>query len=211
MPAPARVVATDPRDLAGVLASIDEIGGVLDAAEQATALRRRLEGRLASLRRMLEGRPRPRVAVLEWPDPLYAPGHWVPEMVDAAGGESVFGAAGAPSRPASFAELAAGRPEVIVLAFCGFDLHETQARLRELASSPGWLEASRSARVVAVDGSAFFSRPGPRVVDGIGLLSWALHRVHPEGRPLVGGAAELIEAGWIDLASLPASADQRTA
>ncbi len=199
----ARVVTTDPRDLEDVWQSIVDVADVVEAGTQGASLVGRIRRRLARLDRLVAGRRRPRVAVVEWPDPPYSPGHWVPDMVTAAGGEPVFGEAGAPSRPAELRELADAKPDLVVLAFCGFDLLETRARMRELARHDGWIDVARSARVVAVDGSAYFSRPGPRLVEGIGLLAWAMHRAHPELQPHPGRGAELIEAGWVDLAALP--------
>lgn len=203
MPRAARVVATDPRDLELVWESIVDVAEAVEAGTQGASLVGGIRRRLARLGRLLDGRPRPRVAVVEWPDPLYAPGHWVPDMVVAAGGLPVFGEAGAPSQPAGLDDLLAAKPDLVVLAFCGFDLLETQARMRELARHEGWIDVARAARVVAVDGSAYFSRPGPRLVDGVGLLAWAMHRAHPELQPHPGRGAELIEAGWVDLAALP--------
>ncbi len=203
MPRAARIVATDPHELDEVWESIVDVAEAVDAGTQGASLVGRIRRRLARLDRLLAGRRQPRVAVVEWPDPPYAPGHWVPGMVSAAGGEPVFGEAGAPSRPADLAELRDAKPDLIVLAFCGFDLLETQGRMRELARHDGWIDVARGARVVAVDGSAYFSRPGPRLVEGIGLLAWAMHRAHPELQPHPGRGAELIEAGWVDLAALP--------
>ncbi len=203
MPQAARVVATDPHDLAEVWESIVDVAEAVAAGTQGAALVGGIRRRLSRLSRLLTGRTRLRVAVVEWPDPPFAPGHWVPDMVAAAGGESVFGEAGVPSRPADLAELQAAKPDMVVLAFCGFNLLETQARLRELARHEGWIDVARRARVVAVDGSAYFSRPGPRLAEGIGLLAWAMHRAHPELQPHPGRGAELIEAGWVDLAALP--------
>lgn len=203
MPDAAEVASTDPRDLEGVLEGIIEIGVAVGAESEGKAMAARFRSRLHWLASILEKRDALRVAVIEWPDPLYAPGHWVPDMVEAAGAIAVLGVAGKPSYRIELDDLAAARPEVIVLAFCGFDLYETQGRFRELTSHPGWPGAARHARVFAVDGSAYFSRPGPRLMDGIEILAWALHRPHAGLRPPVGRGAELIEAGWVDLASLP--------
>ncbi len=203
MPQAARVVTADPRTLEAVWQSIVDIAEAADAGTQGASLVGGIRRRLTRLAGYLEGRPRPRVAVIEWPKPPFAPGHWVPEMVEAAGGRNVLGTAAQPSRPVELAEVATGRPDLIVLAFCGFDLLESQARLRELSEHEGWREIARGARVVAVDGSAYFSRPGPRLADGIALLAWAMHRSHPELQPPPGRGAELIEAGWVDVAALP--------
>ncbi len=206
LPQAAKVVATDPHRLEDVWQSIADTAEAVDASTQGAALVGTIRKRLVRVAKYTSDRAQPRVAVIEWPDPPFAPGHWVPEMVAAAGGLSVFGEAGVPSRPAELGELQSAKPDVVILAFCGFNLLETQARLRELASHNGWIEVARGARVVAVDGSAYFSRPGPRLADGVSLLAWAMHRAHPELQPPPGRGAELIEAGWVDLAALPVRA-----
>ncbi len=206
MPSAAAVASFDPTNLEEVLASIGDIAAVAGAGATGQAIVARLRSRLHRLTSLVTELEPPRVAVIEWPDPLYAPGHWVPEMVEAAGGINVFGTSGQASQPTTVAELAAAQPDVIVLAFCGYNLYETQARFKELTANPDFVEATRFARTFAVDASAYFSRPGPRLVDGIELLAWALHRCHPRLQPPVGRGAKLIEAGWADVASLPLSA-----
>ena len=173
MPREARVVSSDPQDLEGIFASILEIGAVV-GADDSEALVASLRDRLRQVRKLVAGLPQPRVAVLEWPDPPYAPGHWVPGMVEAAGGRSVLGSSGRPSRRMAWEEILDSRPDVVVLAFCGFNLAETLGRADEIEGEP-WRRLTESVEVVAVDGSAYFSRPGPRVVDGVELLAWALH------------------------------------
>jgi iron complex transport system substrate-binding protein len=175
MPREARVVSSDPQDLEGIFASILEIGAVV-GADDTEAVLASLRDRLAQVRKLVEGLPQPRVAVLEWPDPPYAPGHWVPGMVQAAGGRSVLGSSGRPSRRMAWEEILDSRPDVVVLAFCGFDLAETLRRADEMEGEP-WRRLTESVDVMAVDGSAYFSRPGPRVVDGVELLAWLLHGV----------------------------------
>lgn len=206
LPSGAAVASFDPTNLAEVLASIGDIATAAGAGATGRAIVARLRSRLHWVTSLVAYLEPPRVAVIEWPDPLYAPGHWVPEMVEAAGGINVFGATGQGSRRTTVAELAEARPDVVVLAFCGYNLYETQARFKELTASPDFVEATRFARTFAVDGSAYFSRPGPRLIDGIELLAWALHRHHPRLQPPVGRGAKLIEAGWADIASLPLAA-----
>ena len=203
LPSGAVVARFDPTSLEEVLVSIGDVAtaaGVGDAGRSVVA---RLRSRLHWVSSLVADFEPPRVAVIGWPNPLYAPGHWIPDMVEAAGGISVFGTGGRPSRLSSVDELAKTRPDVVVLAFCGSSLYETQGRFKELTSDPDFIEATRFARTFAVDGSFFFSRPGPRLVDGIELLAWALHRCHPKLQPPVGRGAKLIEAGWADVASLP--------
>ncbi len=198
-----QVVSADPDTLDAVWSSILDIAAAAGADAAGDALVGSIRRRLRLVDAATAGLRPPRVAVIEWPDPLFAPGHWVPDMVAAAGGSNVFGSAGLPSVQAGFEELYAAQPDVVVLAFCGFDLKETQLRLRELAGHDGWQRLAMRARIVAVDGSSYFSRPGPRIADGVELLGWALHQPDIFLKPRPGRGAELIEAGWIDIASLP--------
>jgi iron complex transport system substrate-binding protein len=115
---------------------------------------------------------RPRVAVLEWTDPPFAPGHWIPEMVWLAGGDPVIGAAGAASRRISWDDVKAAQPNVVVIAACGYDRQGTTALAHDLASR-GVLPPA--VRVVAVDANASWARPGTRLVDGIEELADFLH------------------------------------
>jgi iron complex transport system substrate-binding protein len=203
LPPGSRVVGSDPTSLEEVLRTMIEVSAAAGKAAAGRSLVARLRSRLHWLTSVVAQLDAPRVAVIEWPNPLLAPGRWVPEMVEAAGGINVFGGPGDPSRRTTLEALAAARPEVVVAAFSGLDLYQTQSRFKELASDPVFARITRSARIFAIDGAAYFSRPGPRVIDGIELLAWAVHRPHPSLRPPVGRGAKLIEAGWIDVASLP--------
>ncbi|MGB3829405.1 MAG: ABC transporter substrate-binding protein [Ornithinimicrobium sp.] len=168
----AQVVTTDPHTLDEVLASIQAIGDACGRSDAAATLIAALGARLASM----PGQPHqdaPRVAVLEWTDPPFAPGHWVPEMVTCAGGTNVLGVAGARSVPISWEEVAAAAPDVVVVAPCGFDL-ATSTALTEALLSSGPLAAMAAhgeLQVWAVDANASFARPGPRLIDGIEALS----------------------------------------
>lgn len=125
---------------------------------------------------------RPRVVLLEWIDPAFCCGHWSPELVRIAGGQEVIGRPGQPSRTLRWEEVVAARPEVLMIACCGFSVERTMADLPILLDQPGWddLPALQSGRVFVVDGSAYFSRPGPRLVDSLEILANALHsNVHP--------------------------------
>ncbi len=204
MPRAARVVSTDPKDLGQILESIMEVGRVVEAPASETLVAC-LAARLRAVEEAVRDLPQPRVAVLEWPDPPYAPGHWVPAMVEMAGGRNVLGRAGAPSRPASWEEVLQSHPQVVVLAFCGFDLQQAQARVEEIGHRAEWRELAARAAVVAVDGSAYFSRPGPRVVDGVELLAGVLHQVESL-RPPPGRAALLTPRGWREAAEVPMQA-----
>jgi iron complex transport system substrate-binding protein len=174
----ARVVAYDPATLSGILDGIREIAGVLGVPGEGERLVDELRERLAAVAARNGGGGHPRVAVVEWPDPVYAPGHWLPDLVEAAGGRSVFGAAGERSARSSVADLCASRPDVVVLAFCGYGLATTEAMAGDLERRPEWAPVrDLGVPVVCVDGSAHFSRPGPRVVDGVEHLAGLLDAV----------------------------------
>jgi iron complex transport system substrate-binding protein len=120
---------------------------------------------------------RPSVACLEWLDPLMGAGNWIPEMVELAGGKNLFGTAGQHSGAFAFEQLRAANPDVLIALPCGFDLARTRREFTELLRQPGWaeLKAVRAGRVFACDGSAYFNRPGPRLVDSLEIVAELLH------------------------------------
>ena len=132
---------------------------------------------LAGVREAVEGADRPRMLALEWLDPPYAGGHWVPQMVELAGGEDVLGLPGERSRVFEWAEAEAGQPELVVSMPCGYGAERAAAETRPHLARLAGLGARR---VVAVDASSYFSRPGPRLVDGVELLA---HVLHPDRVP----------------------------
>ncbi|HLU32554.1 MAG TPA: cobalamin-binding protein [Natronosporangium sp.] len=168
----AEVLTIDPHRLAEVLESITTLGRATGTSAPATELVSALSGRLAAVRERVAGRPRPRALVLEWTDPPFAPGHWVPEMVIAAGGECVLGEPGERSFRTTWEAVRAAAPDVVVCAPCGFDL-PAAARLTESVLATGALPAG--VPVWAVDANASFARPGPRLVDGVEALAGIFH------------------------------------
>jgi iron complex transport system substrate-binding protein len=162
----AEIVSLDPRGIAGIQASVLEVARRLGAAEQGAAVVTQMEETIERVRVQTAGRRRPRVFVAEWLDPPFAAGHWVPEMVELAGGCEVLGAAGEPSFPTTWTAVLEQSPELVVLAPCGFDAQRT---VREADVPP------LGCRVVAVDANAYYSRPAPRVADGIAQLAFLLH------------------------------------
>jgi iron complex transport system substrate-binding protein len=166
----ATVLTLDPHTLDEVLASIRAVGAATGATEEAADLVAILRMRLASLRHRLAGHGRRTVALLEWPDPVFAPGHWVPEIVYAAGGLELLGTTGKPSVQVGMDKVHALAPEVVVVAPCGFDLERSvAAALDVLPTLPA------DAEVWAIDASAYVARPGPRLVEGAEAIAWALH------------------------------------
>jgi iron complex transport system substrate-binding protein len=169
-----RVVSLDPRRLDDVFADILTIGAALGRDGEAVRLVDLLRGRLAQIRaRSAQRGSRPRVAALEWLDPPFAGGHWVPEMIDLAGGDDVFGRPGDASRRLTWRELEAADPDWIVTMPCGFDEAGAHEQAAAVAPRPELraLRAVREGRVAAVDANGCFSRPGPRLVDGIERLA----------------------------------------
>lgn len=168
----ATVVTTDPGRLEEVWASVEQIGAVTGHTEAAGRLADDLRRRTGATRALVAGARRVPCLVLEWTDPPFAPGHWVPEMVETAGGISVLGDTGARSAPTTWASVAAAAPEVVVVAPCGFGLPRSTELAEELLSA-GHLPVGIP--VWAVDANASFARPGPRLVDGIQALACVLH------------------------------------
>lgn len=171
---PPRVISLSPHSLGDVLGDIETVG---EAVGRCDAARRLTEALRARVRRVQEqaqarGRRRARVLCVEWLEPLYQGGHWIPEMVALAGGEAVLATAGEKSVRIGWEQVAAADPEVIVLMPCGFDLEQTVAQFGAMTLPPEWetLSAVRSGEVYAVNGTAYFSRPGPRLIDGLEIL-----------------------------------------
>lgn len=171
LPTNPNVVYLSPRTLAEVDSNIIAVGAAIGRAAEAREIVVRNHERMDRVRHaMREFAHRPRVAFLEWTDPLYCAGHWVPEMIDIAGGEDRLGRAGADSVRVTWDDVIAWNPEVVVVAPCGFGLAEAERMSRTLPPIP-------NARVVPVDANAYFARPGPRYIDGIELLARVFHPV----------------------------------
>jgi iron complex transport system substrate-binding protein len=168
----AEVLTIDPHTVDEVFASIEALGaatGRLDAARSLVAEQR---ARLQSVTDRVGGRPRPRVMLLEWTDPPFAPGHWIPEMVTLAGGEPLLGTAGEKSFRVTWDQVHDARPEVVVVAPCGYDLAGATALRDELVDSGALPDG---VPVHAVDANASWARPGTRLVDGVEELAALLH------------------------------------
>jgi iron complex transport system substrate-binding protein len=166
------VISLDPEHLDEVLDDLVRLADACGAHRRGERLRDELRGRLAAVADRVTGRPRRRVAALEWLDPPYAGGHWVPEMIALAGGEDVLGQPGRKSRVVGWDEIAAAAPEVVVVMPCGLYVEEAAAEGRAHADR---FAALGAAGVFAVDAASSFSRPGPRLVDGVELLAHLLH------------------------------------
>ena len=168
----ALVVSLDPGRLDEVIECVGVVGAATGTSEKADALMESLRARVDAVRRRVQGRDRPRVLVLEWADPPFNAGHWVPDMVEAAGGVAVLAQAGARSHRLTWDEIRAAQVDMTVFMPCGFDLEGAVAQAAPLLARP---EAGGFGGIFAVDANAHFSRPGPRVVDGVELLEGLLH------------------------------------
>jgi iron complex transport system substrate-binding protein len=176
----AEVLTIDPHTLADVLASVETLGKATGREQSAASLVTSLRARLADVVRRTSDRPRPRTLVLEWTDPPFAPGHWVPEMVERAGGVSALGTPGEKSYRTTWEDVAGATPDVVVCAPCGYGLEASRALADDLVAA-GTL--SRDVPVWAVDANASFARPGPRLVDGVEALAGILHPDVAPARP----------------------------
>ncbi|MDR7252726.1 iron complex transport system substrate-binding protein [Nocardioides sp. BE266] len=165
----AEVATVDPHTLDEVLASITEIAARTGRVAQAEDLVATLRARLAAVVERVAGRERPRVLVLEWTDPPFAPGHWIPEMVELAGGVPSLGEAGTKSSRITWEDAVASAPDLVICAPCGYDLVGSTALAEDVRHRfPG-------VPVVPVDADGLFARPGPRLVDGVEVLAAILH------------------------------------
>lgn len=184
---PARVVSLDAHTVQDILDSIVQVGAATGTAGQAADVVAELSARIERVRSNVAVSPRPRVLALEWLDPPFAPGHWVPEMIEIAGGINLTGSAGGHSREQSWAELESLDPDVLILMPCGYGLEATRRDADAVADRLARVapRAIAERRAFIVDGSAYFNRSGPRFVTGIeilaGLLQPALFASPPAG------------------------------
>lgn len=170
-----QVVTLDAHDLAAIFASICDVGCALGVADRADELIADMQRRIAAVRAQVAGRPRPGVLALEWLDPPYVPGHWVPELVELAGGELLAGTARRPSYRMEWSELRALAPDIVLIMPCGFSLAETRHEAERYGDQLRGLGGQQH----VLDASAYFSRSGPRVLDGLEMLAAALRRPSP--------------------------------
>jgi iron complex transport system substrate-binding protein len=174
---PVEIVSLRPDCMADVYADIGRVTRALGVVDAGNRLVSEMQARLGAVQARVAGRERPRVAFIEWVEPLMAGGNWMPELIEAAGGHNLFGVAGKPSCWMSWDELVAADPEVIIVAPCGFGLERCLAELPLLQAKPGWTEidAVLNGRVFFADGNAYFNRPGPRLADSGEIVAQVLH------------------------------------
>jgi iron complex transport system substrate-binding protein len=174
---PPRVISLDPKTYGETLGDVRTLAQATDTRDAALDLIARTARRADIIRLAVRDAPRPRVAALEWLDPVFVAGHWTPQLIEMAGGEDVLGMAGEPSQQSTWELVGAAQPGVVVVMPCGYDAARGVVEAAEHADR---LRALGAHRVVAVDASSYFSRPGPRLVDGLELMA---HILHPDRVP----------------------------
>jgi len=177
LPSRPRVLNLEPRSLRDILRCVTDVAAAMGHADRANEVRVGLERRIAAVVGRVEGLRRPTTFVMEWADPIFNAGHWTPELVRHAGGTPVLSPEDEDSVRVPWDDLRAADPEVFVIACCGHTVERTKKDLPILEALPGWqrLRAVRERRVYLADGSAYFSRPGPRIVDTLEILAEMLH------------------------------------
>jgi iron complex transport system substrate-binding protein len=183
------VISLDPHTVGEVLGDARTLAQATDAKDAAVDLIREASARIDRVRLAVRGAQRPRVAALEWLDPPFAAGHWTPQLIEYAGGEDVLGFAGEKSEERSWQEVGLAEPELVLVMPCGYD---AEIAFREAEMHREHLSAVGAGQVVAVNAAAYFSRPGPRIIDGLELLASIIHpELLPENPELAGQAVRV--------------------
>jgi iron complex transport system substrate-binding protein len=182
-----RVVSLDPKTLGEAMGDIRTIAQATGVRDAALELVTRQRARIDAVRRAVQDADPVRVAAIEWLDPVFVAGHWTPQIIELAGGADVLGFAGEHSEQSTWEAVAAARPEVVVVMPCGYDAERSREEALRYAAE---LRGIGAQRIVAVDAAAYFSRPGPRLVDGLELMA---HVLHPDLVPEAPGAVYEID------------------
>ncbi len=177
LPSRPRLLNLEPKSLADILDNVEDVAAAMGHAEAGAAVRRQLERRIQAVQDRVRGLRPPSVFLMEWADPIFTAGHWNPELIRLAGGTPLLSREGQDSIRVPWEELRAADPEVIVIACCGHGVERTKQDLPILEALPGWqqLRAVQGGRVHLANGSAYFSRPGPRIVDSLEMMATTLH------------------------------------
>jgi iron complex transport system substrate-binding protein len=185
------IVSLEPLGLFDILETIRLVGRKAGRSAEAKTLVAELRARIDRVREAAASLMRPRVVCVEWLDPIYVAGHWIPEMVDVAGARDVLGRPREPSFVVAWQDVVAAEPEVLVVMPCGFDVPRTREEIHLLTQRPGWqdLPAVRSGRAYLTDATSYFNRPGPRIVVGLEIMASIFHPVE-FSQPLPPGAVE---------------------
>jgi iron complex transport system substrate-binding protein len=174
LPSHPQVISLDPKTLGEALGDVRTVAVATGARERGVALIEAGAARIDRVKLAVRQAPPPRVAALEWLDPVFVAGHWTPQLIELAGGEDVLGLPGEPSTTVSWETVAAAEPEIVIVMPCGYDAPRAR---QEALQHAGSLSALGARQIVAVNASAYFSRPGPRLIDGLELLA---HTLHPD-------------------------------
>ena len=177
-----KVLSLDPDTLEDVIAQVEIVGRLLGVEERGAEIASGLRTRLAAVKKTAVRLPTVNVFCMEWGEPPFAAGHWVPEMVEAVGATNLLGEKGEPSRTVTHREIRDAMPEVLLYMPCGYYLEEAEEEAAQVLAHPEITDTPvvRNRNAFAVEATSFFSRPGPRIVDGVEILAWA---VHPEAYP----------------------------
>jgi iron complex transport system substrate-binding protein len=202
LPHPARVLSLNAGSVEDMLHDIERIGEATNKVAESHALTSTLRARLQAIREQIALEvDLPTVVCVEWLDPLYVAGHWVPEMVSWAGGQHLLSGAGVPSKRITWEQLVEAAPDVLIVMPCGFSIERTRQEMERLTTHPGWhrLPAVQRGRVFAVDSGAYFSRPGPRLVEGTEILAALCHpsrfgQTIPAGAQRIGNEPVILQA-----------------
>ena len=181
------IVSLDPHTLGEVLGDVRTLAQATGTKDAGVEVVQQAAARIDRVRVSTAGVDKVRVAALEWLDPVFVGGHWVPQLIEHAGGEDLLGLPGEPSEERSWEEVKAAQPEVVVVMPCGYDVERAHAEAQRYADE---LRAIGARKIVIADAAAWFSRPGPRLIDG---LEWLAHVLHPDRMPEPpGGVRELV-------------------
>ena len=185
LPGDVSVLSLEPENLEAIRSTVVTVGEMTGRRRAAELVAGAMQERIGVIASMAAPDPRPVVVCVEWTDPVMAAGHWVPEMVSIAGGHDPLGVPGEPSQEVSWDAVLDARPDVLVLMPCGFGLERTMELSGEITLRPGFdsLPCAQNGRVVAVDGSSYFNRPGPRIVSGLEILAVALRAAPGDALP----------------------------
>jgi iron complex transport system substrate-binding protein len=181
-----KVVSLDPHSLEDVIAQLETMGSLLGAEARGKELAEALRERVAAVKQQAQRLPSVSVFCMDWAEPPFVAGHWVPEMVEAVGATNLLSDKGEPSRTVTHREIRDAMPEVLLFMPCGYYLEEAEEEGERLLTHPeiAATPAARNGNVFAVDATSFFSRPGPRIVDGLEIVAWAAHpEAYPEPSP----------------------------
>jgi iron complex transport system substrate-binding protein len=172
------IVSLEPNALSDIWADIRRVAEALEASEHGDALIRGLQVRIAAIKARADQLGiRPTVACIEWPDPLMAAGNWMPELIELAGGQDIFGKPGTHAPAIAWESVLEADPDVMFVSPCGWDIEKARSEMPALTTRPGWsrLSAVQHGRVYLADGNQFFNRPGPRLVESLEILAEILH------------------------------------